>query len=746
MEETQNKLYQDTIERAKEQFSKGNTGDAMILLDELDDDNTYDDLPLLIKMKMTSLKGIIHLNQGELPKAEEYALRSLDLAKEYGDPIYIYKRYDNLAAFYSFNKEYHLAHEYLQRSIELKEATQNEQDLIPALLQLAALFFYIDNLEAGKDTVRRTAEIMEKYPPDDQLIMHYDFLLGMQYKREKKYQEAIETYDKASKTAHRMGLAHVEARSYTNQGDILIQQNKWAEAEDKLIKSLHISTLHKLGIDELSINIQLALIALKQGNITRCRELLDYVRGHTIESNDELLLKDLEEISAMMYEEEGNYAASLEAYKKHMGHYKKQYDNELSRNIVSIQSKYEAEKGERKLKESRLLQVESELKVLQAEHALHETEKRFRTLIENSTDGIVILSDMREPMYVSPYVYKILGYDEREMIGIDLLPLIHPDDLKYLSELTRTLFMQPGLPLHAQFRFPKKAGGYIWIEGTAINLLSDEAVRGVVCNFRDISERKESEAAIQGLNRSLESMIAERTSELQEVVRDLESFSYSVSHDLRSPLRIISGYAKLLLSDHAERLNGESKEFVETIIENTKRMGQLIDDLLNFSRLGRKALYKSDVDMKGLVVAVLHDLRKAGYPIPEYLIIHDLTPAHADHALTKQIWMNLISNAIKYSAKKSRPTVEIGSYEQNGETIYYVKDNGAGFDMRFAHNLFGVFKRLHDRSDFEGIGVGLALAQRIIKMHGGRIWAEAEVGKGATFYFVLGDDEGTLAV
>jgi PAS domain S-box-containing protein len=739
MEDTDLNIYQGKIEKAQELYTKGNIAEALSLLDEPGTE-AYEALPLIVKMKMTSLRGIIYLNQGELKKAEHYNLLSLELAKQQGDPVYIFKRYDNLAALYSYTKEYHLAHDYLQRSIELKETTQHEQDLIPGLLQLAALFFYIDNLEAGKATVIRAANIMAKYPVDEQLTMHFSFLMGMQYKREKEYQKAILEYDKAAILAKKLGYAHVETRSYTNQGDIYIQQELWAEAEQKLKCSLEISTHNNLGVDEQNISIQLALVALKQGNTPRCHELYDQVKSQTHKSNDEVLLKDLEEVGALMYEEEGNYAEALKAFRRHMGHYKKQYDNELSRNIVNIQSKYEAEKGERRLKESRLLQVESELKALQAEHALQETEKRFKTLIENSTDGIVIIGEDRSPLYVSPYVYKILGFGERELAGHDVSLMVHPDDQEYLSQIAKTLIAHPGLPLQVQFRFPKKSGAYIWIEGTAINLLADQAVRGVVCNFRDISERKENEYAIQDLNKSLETLITDRTAELQEVVKDLEAFSYSVSHDLRSPLRIIAGYAKLILSDHGETINDEAKEFVETILENTKRMGQLIDDLLNFSRLGRKALYKSPIDMKAMVNIILHELRKASDTMPENIIIHDLHPAFADHALTKQIWVNLISNAIKYSSKKSNPEIEIGSYEENTEIIYYIKDNGAGFDMRFAHNLFGVFKRLHDRSDFDGIGVGLALANRIIKMHEGRIWADAEVGKGATFFFTLGEE------
>jgi light-regulated signal transduction histidine kinase (bacteriophytochrome) len=169
-------------------------------------------------------------------------------------------------------------------------------------------------------------------------------------------------------------------------------------------------------------------------------------------------------------------------------------------------------------------------------------------------------------------------------------------------------------------------------------------------------------------------------------------------------------------------------------------MGQLIDDLLNFSRMGREALYKAPVDLNHMVQSIISDLRKSDNIHTANIIINNLAPAYCDPALVKQVWINLISNAIKYSGKKSNPIIELGSEIIAEETIYYIRDNGAGFDMKFAKNLFTVFKRLHDRADYDGMGVGLALAQRIIKMHEGRIWAESEVDKGATFYFTLGSE------
>jgi PAS domain S-box-containing protein len=423
-----------------------------------------------------------------------------------------------------------------------------------------------------------------------------------------------------------------------------------------------------------------------------------------------------------------------------MQNYKTHYDNEQSKIVLFIKARYENEKRERELQESKVKSMESEIKALIAEHALQKSEKQFKAWIENGSEMILILNRSLQPRYTSPFIFKTFGYEKADLKNISIYDLVHPEDLATLSETVNTVLITPSVAISTQFRFPQKDGEYRWIECTCTNLLQDEAVNGIVCNLKDISERKQSEAAIQDLNRSLEIKITERTSELKEAIKDLEAFSYSVSHDLRSPLRIISGYGKLLISDHDQNLNDEAREFVNIIVDNSKRMGQLIDDLLNFSRMGREALYKAPVDLNHMVQSIISDLRKSDNIHTANIIINNLAPAYCDPALVKQVWINLISNAIKYSGKKSNPIIELGSEIIAEETIYYIRDNGAGFDMKFAKNLFTVFKRLHDRADYDGMGVGLALAQRIIKMHEGRIWAESEVDKGATFYFTLGSE------
>ena len=225
--------------------------------------------------------------------------------------------------------------------------------------------------------------------------------------------------------------------------------------------------------------------------------------------------------------------------------------------------------------------------------------------------------------------------------------------------------------------------------------------------------------------------------QFKEVNNELESFSYSVSHDLRAPLRAIHGYTKMLERNFDAQLSGEAHRLMNNIMHNAKKMGMLIDDLLSFSRTGRKELVKMNINMQYLVTNICTELKKEQDDRNIEFNIGPLLAADADNIAIKQVWLNLVSNAIKYSKHKETAIIEIGSEMKAGEIIYHIKDNGAGFDMRYADKLFGVFQRLHSDEEFEGTGVGLALVQRIVLKHGGRIWGEGKVNHGATFYFTL---------
>ena len=242
---------------------------------------------------------------------------------------------------------------------------------------------------------------------------------------------------------------------------------------------------------------------------------------------------------------------------------------------------------------------------------------------------------------------------------------------------------------------------------------------------------------IRKLNDELEQKVIERTSQLQSVNKELESFSYSVSHDLRAPIRAINGYTRIIVEDYSSQLDAEGIKVLQAIINNSKKMGELIDDLLAFSKLGRKEVSFSEINMLALVQSVKEEfLFEEGENIPEFKV-DELFPAMGDQSLIKQVWINLISNAIKYSKYKEKTTVEISAHKTANSVIYKIKDEGAGFDMEYYDKLFGVFQRLHSQDEFEGTGIGLAIVQKIVSRHNGMVWAKSKVNEGTSFYFSL---------
>ena len=368
----------------------------------------------------------------------------------------------------------------------------------------------------------------------------------------------------------------------------------------------------------------------------------------------------------------------------------------------------------------------------------------FGLMINSSEDGIV---GKTLESVVTSWNYgaeKLFGYSAEEVIGKSISLIIPPELLdeerQTIEKIKHGEFVD-----HFETRRLRKDGKSIYVSLKSSPIRTDDnVIVGASSIARDITEKKEAERQIYQLNAELEEKVAQRTAQLESVNKELEGFTYSVSHDLRSPLRIIDGFGQILLEDHIDRLDAEGKTTLLAIMQNAKRMGQLIDDLLNFSRLGRAELRLSRVDMNLVLKDALIELQSSGVSLPAQLIIGNLSPGRADRSLIKQVWINLISNAVKYTGKKSIPAIEIGMKKEMGRDVYFIRDNGAGFSMNYYHKLFGVFQRLHKQEDFPGTGVGLALVHKIITRHGGAVWAESKLGAGAVFYFSLNGEKEDL--
>jgi signal transduction histidine kinase len=271
----------------------------------------------------------------------------------------------------------------------------------------------------------------------------------------------------------------------------------------------------------------------------------------------------------------------------------------------------------------------------------------------------------------------------------------------------------------------------------AIKLSNDEVGSLTDAFNQMLTQIHEQTEMLNEFNQTLEQRVKNRTTELEVANKELESFSYSVSHDLRAPARAIHSYANVFLEDYGDKIDDEGKRLINIVLKNGQKMGLLIDDLLSFSQLGRKELIKTKLSMYDVVSGIWNELYKAEENRNITLILNELPDVYAEKTTMQQVWVNLISNALKYTKNKHETRIEIYAEEKHGEIIYCIKDNGSGFDMKYYNKLFGVFQRLHSQEEFEGTGVGLAIVQRILEKHGGKIWADSKVNEGATFYFSL---------
>jgi len=375
----------------------------------------------------------------------------------------------------------------------------------------------------------------------------------------------------------------------------------------------------------------------------------------------------------------------------------------------------------------------------QLSEALRASEEKHKRMIAGIADVISVMDREGINRYISPNIEKWFGWKAEERLGQPGWNVVHPDDLDRIRQEFARITASYQAEGKVEFRYLCRDGSYKWIELTGVNRLDDPVIDGILTNFHDITEQKLAQEQINQLNVALEARVAERTAQLIAANKEMEAFSYSVSHDLRAPLRTIDGFSLALMEDCADQLDENGRGHLTRIRDAARRMSRLIEDLLKLSRISRAEFAIQHINLSELARRITAE-SISQFPQRKFAIkIEDGLILQGDENLLKIALENLIENAVKFTSQREVAEIAIGSFHQDCSRVYYIKDNGAGFQMAYASKLFGPFQRLHGEKDFPGIGIGLATVQRIIARHGGRIWADAVEGEGATFYFTLGE-------
>jgi PAS domain S-box-containing protein len=373
----------------------------------------------------------------------------------------------------------------------------------------------------------------------------------------------------------------------------------------------------------------------------------------------------------------------------------------------------------------------------QAEHSLQVSEARYRRLFETAQDGILILdADTGQITDVNPYLIKMLGYPQEYFVGKRLWEIGSFKD----SEASKSTFLELQTQGYVRYEdLPLEASDERRVDVEFVSNVYTVGEKKVIqCNIRNITRRKQAETKVRLLNEELEQRMQDRTVQLQVLTNEAENFSYSIAHDLRAPLRWIGGFAQALEEGHASQLDAEGRRFIQKIRDSTAHMGTLLDGLIELARFSRTDLRRTAVDLTATVRRVAAELQQDDPERKVELVVGEGITADGDPRLLQRVLENLLNNAYKFTAKRALARIEFGVAPQgDGRVAYFVRDNGIGFDMAYADQLFGAFHRLHGAKEYPGTGIGLATVERIIHRHGGQVWADGTENTSATFYFTL---------